>query len=155
MILKQLEVRIPPVVLVLFTIAVQWTLARFLLQLQFIVPARLVLSPALAALGTGCIAAGVLAFRKAATTVDPRNPERATSFVIGGIYRWSRNPMYVGFALLVASFGCAMANYASLVMVVIFVSYMNIFQIAPEERMLALKFGHSFEAYRQKVRRWL
>ncbi|MEP1215828.1 MAG: isoprenylcysteine carboxylmethyltransferase family protein [Marinobacter sp.] len=99
--------------------------------------------------------AGVVAFRRARTTVDPRTPEASSVLVSSGIYRYSRNPMYVGFALGLLAWGIYLGPAWELIGVVFFVLYMNHFQIGPEERALRALFGDEFRAYEQQVRRWL
>lgn len=99
--------------------------------------------------------AGALSFRKAKTTVNPLKPETASALVSSGIYRYSRNPMYVGFALFLTAWACYLASPLSLLGVLGFVLYMNKFQIAPEERALTTLFKADFLAYQAKVRRWL
>jgi protein-S-isoprenylcysteine O-methyltransferase Ste14 len=98
---------------------------------------------------------GVLAFRRADTTVDPRVPQQTSSLVIRGIYRFSRNPMYLEFLLLLIAVACYVINAAAFALLPLFVWYMNRFQIAPEERYLLQKFGADYRAYIKQVRRWL
>lgn len=99
--------------------------------------------------------AGTLSFLKAKTTVNPLRPEATSTLVSSGIYRYSRNPMYVGFALFLTAWACYLASPLSLLGVLGFVLYMNKFQIAPEERALTTLFKADFLAYQAKVRRWL
>ncbi len=98
---------------------------------------------------------GVREFRKCKTTVDPRYPEKASMLVDSGIYKVSRNPMYVGFALLLVSIVIFLASPVLLLGVWVFVAYMNRFQIVPEETILTTTFGEQYTGYRQQVRRWL
>ncbi len=101
-----------------------------------------------------CIA-GVVSFRQAKTTVNPLKPEKASSLVSSGIYRVSRNPMYVGFALFLLAWAVYLASLWALAGVAGFVLYINRFQIVPEERALKSLFGDEFEDYRMRVKRWL
>ncbi|MFL6647317.1 MAG: methyltransferase family protein, partial [Sulfurifustaceae bacterium] len=89
------------------------------------------------------------------TTKDPRHPERATALVTGGIYRITRNPMYLGLALVLVGWGIFLSNVLSLLGVVVFLGYLNRFQIVPEERALEARFGEAYRQYKQTVRRWL
>jgi protein-S-isoprenylcysteine O-methyltransferase Ste14 len=114
-----------------------------------------VLAVAAFAAGTLFALAGVVAFRQAHTTVDPRTPEASTSLVRSGVYRYSRNPMYVGFALWLLAWAVYLDSGWSLLGVAAFVIYMNRFQIAPEERALREQFGDEFRQYEQQVGRWL
>ena len=105
--------------------------------------------------GAGVALAGVLAFRRAATTVNPVTPQAASCVVTTGIYRVTRNPMYLGFALALLGWGLWLGHAVALVVPLAFVLYVNRFQIQPEERQLALKFGAPYIQYLQQVRRWL
>jgi len=114
-----------------------------------------VLAGAFAALG---IALGVVAFfqfRKAATTVHPMKPQESSALVVGGVYRYTRNPMYLGMLLVLAAWGVWLANVAAWLALPLFIAYIGRFQIAPEERALEAHFGAAFADYRRAVRRWL
>ena len=97
----------------------------------------------------------VLGFRRARTTLNPLKPQEASALVVRGIYRWTRNPMYLAMLLVLVGWACIVANWAALAMLPLFVIYLNRFQIVPEERALHARFGAEFENYRRKVRRWL
>jgi protein-S-isoprenylcysteine O-methyltransferase Ste14 len=99
--------------------------------------------------------AGVVQFRRAKTTVNPTTPQASSSLVLAGVYRWTRNPMYLGFLVALIGVALWLASPAALLVLPLFVRYMNRFQIVPEERALAARFGASFEQYRRSVRRWL
>ncbi len=94
-------------------------------------------------------------FRRARTTVSPLSPESASTLVRSGVYRWSRNPMYVGLTLLLGAWSLWLGSVWALLGPVALVLYLSRFQIAPEERVLSAKFGADYEAYRAAVRRWL
>jgi protein-S-isoprenylcysteine O-methyltransferase Ste14 len=112
---------------------------------------------AVAAFATGALfaIAGVAAFRQAQTTVDPRKPEASSALVRSGVYRYSRNPMYVGFALWLLAWAVFLDSGWALLGIMGFVFYMNRFQIAPEERALREQFGDTFREYEQQVARWV
>jgi len=153
--MKALETRIPPLVLVLIFAAAMFALARVLPTFGFVVPARLPLAVAVASAGVLAAMLGVLSFRRARTTVNPLQPEAASSLVAVGIYRVSRNPMYLGFLMLLAGWALWLANAAAFALLPLFVLYMNAYQIVPEERALAARFGSAFSDYCRSVRRWL
>ena len=106
-------------------------------------------------LALAVVVIAVRGFRKAKTTVDPFHPESASAIVTSGIYRFTRNPMYLGFLLVLIALAIFLGNWISALMPLVFVIYMNRFQIAPEERALRLRFGTSYEAYLHSVRRWI
>ena len=108
-----------------------------------------------AAIGVAFALRGVLEFRSAGTTVDPRVPDQSVSLVIRGVYRISRNPMYAGFLLVLIAWGMFLSNLASFVLLPVFVIYMNRFQITPEERHMREKFGEAYREYEAEVRRWI
>ncbi|MEO8280563.1 MAG: isoprenylcysteine carboxylmethyltransferase family protein, partial [Ideonella sp.] len=116
---------------------------------------RLAISVAILVAGIGISVAGLLAFRRAKTTVNPTKPERASALVTTGIYRVTRNPMYLGLALVLIAWAVFLSSAWALLGVVGFALYMGRFQIAPEERALSRLFGSEFESYKASVRRWL
>jgi protein-S-isoprenylcysteine O-methyltransferase Ste14 len=148
--------RIPPLALTLLLLAAAWLCARALPQLALGVPGAVAIGALVAGLGLLVCGAGVVSFRRAGTTVDPRTPERASSLVCGGIYRVSRNPMYLGFLLLIAGWGLLLDNLAALLPFPAgFAAYIDRYQIPREERALLDRFGDEFAAYMSEVRRWL
>lgn len=94
-------------------------------------------------------------FRRAGTTINPVAIERASQLVVEGVYGWSRNPMYVSMAAILAAIAAATAQPLLLLGPVAFVLYITRFQIIPEERTMAVLFGEAYAAYRSRVRRWL
>ena len=132
-----------------------WLTGRWLPAFHVNIPASTFLAGALALAGVLVAAAGVIEFRRAQTTVNPMAPEAASTLVTRGVYRFSRNPMYLGFALALLGWAVFLSNAAALLGIVAYVWYLTRFQIVPEERMLEGKFGPAFAAYRSAVRRWL
>ncbi len=153
--MSALELRIPPVVLVLLTAAVMELLAAVFPGFSFPFPAGAPFAAALAVAGGVVAILGVWEFRTAGTTVDPRVPEQSASLVVRGVYRFSRNPMYLGFLLVLCAWGVFLGNVLALAMLPVFVVYMNRFQIEPEERHMREKFTQSYAAYLATVRRWI
>ena len=94
-------------------------------------------------------------FKKANTTVDPTTPEKTTNLVTSGIYRYSRNPMYLGLLGFLIAEAFLLSNLLCLVLLPIYIHTMNKYFIRPEEAALLLLFENSFITYKQKVRRWL
>jgi protein-S-isoprenylcysteine O-methyltransferase Ste14 len=152
---KALELKVPPVLLFALLAAAMYGLAWALPAGTFALPGRAVAATALAAIGIAIGLAGVAAFRRSRTTVHPQHPEKASVVVSHGVYRWTRNPMYLG--LLLALFGWAvfLANAAALAGPPLFIAWMSRFQIGPEERLLSGKFGSAYVSYMENVRRWI
>jgi protein-S-isoprenylcysteine O-methyltransferase Ste14 len=98
---------------------------------------------------------GVIDFRRAQTTVDPRHPEQSARLVTTGVYRWTRNPMYLGFVAALAGLAIALQSVAGLAIASLAAVYLQRFQIHPEERILQRRFGDAFNVYLGQVRRWL
>lgn len=153
--MQRLELRLPPPVVLLLWAAAMKAGAWVWPALAFDLPARRPLAAALALAGLVCALAGAWAFRNAQTTLDPRRPERASCVVSTGIYRCTRNPMYLGIALLLAAWATYLAHALAFVAWPLFIAYLTRFQIVPEERHLREKFGPEYAAYQARVRRWL
>lgn len=94
-------------------------------------------------------------FQRARTTIDPLNPAKATQLVTSGVFQFSRNPMYLGMALVLSGFACRLGSLLSVIVVVAFIALITQLQIKPEERALEGLFGQAFADYRAKVRRWV
>ncbi len=153
--MKALELKIPPVAQFLVVAAGMWLLARYVLPLSFDIPLRGALVVLFFCLG-GIVAVPVIAaFRASGTTVDPRDPGKASRLVIRGIYRYSRNPMYLGLLFLLLAWAIYLANPLGFVGPPLFVFCMNRLQIRPEEAAMASQFGDAYRSYRESVRRWL
>jgi protein-S-isoprenylcysteine O-methyltransferase Ste14 len=150
-----MELRIPPLVVALIAGAAMVGLSAAAPSLYRDFPGRVPIAALLILAGVAAAAAGVIEFRRARTTVDPRYPESSTSIVTSGIYRLTRNPMYLGFLLWLIALAIFLANPIALAGPMAFVAYMNRFQIRPEERALASRFGSPYESYLSRVRRWL
>jgi len=97
------------------------------------------------------MAAGL--FRRRGTAVQPWKP--STALVIEGPYRFSRNPIYLGFAVTYVGLAIAMNSWVALLLLLPCIVVVDRFVIQREERYLAAKFGADYDAYRHKVRRWL
>jgi protein-S-isoprenylcysteine O-methyltransferase Ste14 len=150
-----LELRVPPVVVVLAAGALMWALDWALPWPGTELPGRVLLASLAALAGIAVAIAGIVEFRRARTTVNPMQPEKASSLVDGGIYRVTRNPMYLGMALVLLGWAIWLGSLVALLVLPLFTAYLTRFQIIPEERALAATFGDAFAAYRQRVRRWL
>lgn len=150
-----LDLKIPPLVLGLLTAALMWLAAWSVPGLGFPVPGRSSIAVGVGLVGALVIILGVVSFRRAKTTVNPMKPESASSLVVAGIYRVTRNPMYLGFLLILLGWAVYLSNVLAIVPVVGFVIYMTVFQIRPEERALEALFGAEFAAYKERVRRWI
>ena len=153
--MQSLELKIPPVPLAVVLGAVMYGVSLVTPRATFVIPGRTGIAIGLVLLGVVVALAGVAAFRTNKTTVNPLNPGAASAVVSTGVYRFSRNPMYLGFLLVLAAWAIYLSNALSALFLPAFVAYMNRFQIEPEERVLLAKFGPAFSQYMAAVRRWV
>jgi protein-S-isoprenylcysteine O-methyltransferase Ste14 len=154
-IISRLELRVPPVVLAAACLAAMWALARWMPGLDLHLPWRRTIATVLLLSGVATGIAGVAAFRRRGTTVDPTRPQRASAMVVTGVYRRTRNPMYLGLAFALAGVAVWQANLGAMAVVPMFVAWLTRLQIVPEERALRGNFGNGYDAYAARVRRWL
>ena len=151
--MKNLELKIPPCRSMVVCALIMKSIAYVL---PFVaLPHLPIVAIVMALIGIGAGIAGVWSFYKARTTINPLEPSEATHFVSEGIYKLSRNPMYVGLACCLVSWAIWLSYLLPWLGVLLFVAYMTRFQIIPEERVLRQKFGDEYQNYCLKVRRWL
>jgi len=105
--------------------------------------------------GTGIVLLGGLVFRLTNTSISPLNPHKANQLITRGIYHYSRNPMYVGFLLILFAWCLYLGNLITMLIPVLFVWSMTYLQIIPEEKALETLFGNEYKQYCQTVRRWV
>lgn len=150
-----IELKVPPAALGVIAAALMWAVSSATPAFDFTLPADSASAATLALLGTLTCLAGVVSFRRAKTTVNPMKPDSTSSLVVSGIYRYTRNPMYLGFLLILLGWAAFLSNVLALVALPAFVLYMNRFQISPEQRVLASLFADDYAEYRARVGRWL
>jgi protein-S-isoprenylcysteine O-methyltransferase Ste14 len=150
-----LDNKVPPPAVGLALAGAMWAVASVGPPLPLPQSLANVLAGALVVTGATFDVLGILAFRAARTTVDPLRIERASALVVHGIYRITRNPMYVGMACLLLAWACYLAAWLPFLGPPLFVAYITRFQIRPEERVLTRRFGAAFAEYAARVRRWL
>jgi protein-S-isoprenylcysteine O-methyltransferase Ste14 len=121
----------------------------------FNLPVEIRRSIALTLIIAGLLLDGMAAglFRRRGTAVEPWKP--STALITDGLYRFSRNPIYLGFAITYLGFAIAMDSWVVLLLLLPCLAVVDRFVIQREERYLAARFGAGYEAYRGKVRRWL
>jgi len=150
-----LALKLPPLALVVIVAALMWVASSATPTFDFFLPAKFLLSVSLALIGSVTCLSGVVSFRRAKTTVNPMNVNSTSSLVVSGIYKYTRNPMYLGFVLVLLGWAAFLSNLAAFVLLPAFVLYISRFQIRPEERVLASLFPDEYPAYRDQVRRWV
>lgn len=147
-----LDFKIPPVLVLTIS-------AGFIVGIPYILPfygiRSIWLCVCFIVSGIAIALSGVREFVKSKTTLNPTTPEKSSHIVDTGIYRFSRNPMYLGMVLILAGLVFAWGNYLSWLGVAGFVAYITHFQIVPEEKILKEIYGEEYKEYIRKVRRWL
>ncbi len=132
-----------------------WFAARLVPSCQLALPGRYFVFITVTVFGAVLCSLGFVRFKRTKTTVDPRTPEAASALVVSGVYRVTRNPMYLGLLVNLFAWAYFVSNGLSFLFLPAFVLYMNRFQIRLEERALQSKFGQAYADYRSQVRRWL
>lgn len=132
-----------------------WWIDRVFPQGRLAVPPWTHLGWVIMAAGFGIDAYSALAFFRAATTVNPMKVTRTRVLVTTGLYRWSRNPMYLGLVIALLGWAVTLGSIASPVVIVAFARILVILQIEPEEAALEAAFGNAYRDYRRRVRRWI
>lgn len=150
--MRLLELKVPPVGVGAAVAALAWYVDQFaVLQWSGSRMGAILWSAA----GVFVAMAGLWSFARARTSVNPHRPGNASSLVTWGIYRVTRNPMYLGMLMVLIGWALFLGGALPLFTTGLFIPYMNRFQIEPEERVMAELFGDQFEQYVATVRRWI
>lgn len=150
-----LKQKVPPLILAVIFTVLMFLTARIAIELNVEFRFKFEAFVLLTLIGLAVAIAGVVSFRRHETTVNPLDTENVSSLVTSGIFRYSRNPMYVGMLMGLAGYCLFTGNPLNIIFLVLFVWYMNKFQILPEEKILTKVFGDGYIGYQKRVRRWL
>ena len=150
-----LELKVPPDVVWLAVGVIMWLASKLTPGLAVTLLLRLLVAAACVVVGVGLIVGARVMLDRAHTTWHPTEPERTTSLVSGGVFRFSRNPTYLGMLLVLVGWGVVLANPLALVLTAVFAVWMSRFQIRPEERVLSALLGQEYRDYASGVRRWV
>lgn len=153
--MKKLETKIPPVAVFIIAALTMWLVSKYTPAVNLPEMIRWLIILVFLLFGAVMGLLGVFSFLKKKTTVDPINPEKASSMVDTGVYNISRNPMYLALALGLIAFSVYLKSLWSLLVVLLFMIYMTRFQIFPEERAMIKLFGEQYLDYMDRVRRWI
>ncbi len=132
-----------------------WAAARYLPALWFPVPFNAPIVGALAGAGLALNVLPKLALGRVGTTVNPLRPGSTTHLVTSGIYRYTRNPMYLGHSVMLLGWAVFLHNAVAFLAVPAFMLYISRFQIQPEERHLAARFPEAYASFCRQAPRWL
>src|SRR5690625_663331 len=153
--MASLKLKIPPIIVVLLFGALMWLADTWLVIKPLMFGTNWWLYALFLMAGFWITSLGVRAFSSHQTTTHPQHPEKATVLVQSGIYRYSRNPMYLGLLLILLSGVFYFGNWATIIVLPLYVGYMSRFQIIPEEEAMQQKFGGPYIEYKSQVRRWI
>ena len=152
---RALELKVPPPIVALLVAFAMWCVSRYAGAQAAPELVRVPLAIALAVIGLAFDVSGFVAFRRARTTINPMKPRSASAMVDSGIYRVTRNPMYVGLFFMLLAWAAFLWSWWVLPGPFAFAAYLRRFQIAQEEDALASLFGAQYLSYKSRVRRWL
>jgi len=153
--MKALELKIPPPVYALSIAGLMWLLNQYLPMSHFIdSPWNNVGLAIILVTGTVDLWSLFLFFKKR-TTFNPMKPEATTGLVVKGLYKISRNPMYLGLLIMLFGFAVWLGSVTPFLMLPLFYIVITVMQIKPEEQVLLEKFGDEYQNYKDSVRRWL
>lgn len=150
-----MKLLVPPPLVALACAGMMWGVVSLWPGSQLAVPNLSAVGYVLIAGGLAIDLVSIVAFRKARTTVTPLAPEKASSLVTGGLYRFTRNPMYLGMLLILMGIAVLLGSPINVAILGVFIAYITAFQIKPEETLLEQNFGEVYRQYKQSVRRWL
>ena len=148
-----MKTKIPPPILGLIMIALIYLSSLFIVPTTFNYQSSL--SVLVLILGLACVLPSFRLFARYKTTITPLKPSDATALVTEGMYRYSRNPMYLGLLLLTISSTIWFGTWLGIIINIVFIFLINFLQIIPEEEALLTIFGEEYEEYKKNVRRWI
>jgi protein-S-isoprenylcysteine O-methyltransferase Ste14 len=147
--------RIPPPILTVLVALLMWALDRWMPLAQWISSPWNRLGALVAAIGAAIAVAAFSRFRKVGTTISPLEPSKASYLVTDGVFRVSRNPMYLGLLLLLIGWAIWLGSASPWLVPPLFVIVLTVAQIIPEERALRQRFGDQYVSYQRRVARWI
>ncbi len=153
--MSRLELRVPPLALAVLCAICMAVFPEIVALPLLGFSGHRIAAVAVFGLGVLIVAAGVIEFKRSRTTVNPLAPEQSSCIVTTGVYRWTRNPMYLGMATSLLGVAVWRATLPAYVLVPLFCAWVERFQVQPEERTLLASFGAAYANYLSQVRRWI
>ena len=148
-----MKTRIPPPILALLMIGLVYLSSLLIGSVSFDYQA--LLSVLLVIVGLSCALPSFRLFARNKTTISPFTPSETSVLITEGMYRYSRNPMYLGLLLLIIAATIWFGTWFGIIISLFFIVLLNILQIIPEEEALLQIFGEEYLEYKNKVRRWI
>jgi protein-S-isoprenylcysteine O-methyltransferase Ste14 len=152
---SRFELKVIPDAVWLIAAGLMWLVSALTPSLDIPAVPRLLAALALLGAGTGLVIAARVDLARAGTTFNPTAPDRTSDLVTSGVYRFTRNPMYLGMLFALLALAAWLSSAYTLVLPAVFVVYLDRLQIEPEERVLRARFGPAYNAYVARVRRWI
>ena len=146
------KVGFPPPLIYLGTLLLGFAWTGFTGRLGPVGMISIVTGGVFVVLGALVILSGTARFRRAHT--DPKPWRSSSSLVTTGIYRFTRNPMYLGMASIHAGLAIVFNSFTALLLLPVVIIIIRTQVIAREERYLLGKFGEDYVAYKKSVPRW-
>lgn len=153
--MSALELKVPPPAVALLLGLLMWLASSLAGSVEVPFGLRVTVALVLASVGLVVGLAGIILFWRAKTTINPTRLTATSTLVTGGVFRFTRNPMYLSLLLYLLAWAAYLSNLPALLLVPVFVLYINRFQIEPEERALSSLFGPEYASYKGRIRRWL
>jgi protein-S-isoprenylcysteine O-methyltransferase Ste14 len=153
--MKSLKLKIPPPIVFFIAIACMWFIELIIPSLSYTLPFQKTVAMILSIIGGVFGVSSILTFVFSKTTINSVQVDAVSSLVSSGVYSITRNPMYLALLFVLLGWACILSNILALIVIPMYVLYMNYFQIIPEEIALESKYGDKFVQYKTKVRRWL
>ena len=148
-----MKTKIPPPILALVMIVLIYLSSFFIESTTFNYQGSL--SVLVLILGLACAIPSFKLFARYKTTISPLKPSDTTVLVTEGMYRYSRNPMYLGLLLITIASTIWFGTWFGIIINILFIFLINFLQIIPEEEALLEIFGEEYEDYKKNVRRWI
>jgi protein-S-isoprenylcysteine O-methyltransferase Ste14 len=153
--MQSLELKIPPPIVAVLIALAMWGISLITPLLEVFITYRMIIAMAIAIFGGALIISSNISFHQVKTTVNPLKPESASSLVSSGVYRFTRNPMYLGVLVVLIAWAIFLSSPWALFGLLAFFLYIDRFQISPEEKALSKLFGSDYTTYQNQVRRWI
>tara|TARA_Y100000996_G_scaffold371012_1_gene319014 strand:+ start:180 stop:632 length:453 start_codon:yes stop_codon:yes gene_type:complete len=150
-----MKLLIPPPIQALFSAIMMWLISIYFHQVNFSLNVINVFALVFLIIAVIIIILSINKFRVIKTTISPLKPNKTSSLVNSGIYRYTRNPMYLGLLLMLFSVALFLKNFISFLIIPLFILFITKNQILPEEEALENIFKGEYKNYKKKVRRWI
>ena len=148
------ELKIPPPLVALLFGLVMWLVSLLGGAVDVSFGIRMGVAIVVASIGVAFGFSAMASFLRAKTTMNPTKPSATSALITHGVYRLTRNPMYLSLVLYLFAWAVYLSNWLALLLVPVFALYIERFQVKPEELALSARYGSEYASYKSRVRRW-